>query len=53
MLTIRLGDSYWKGTPGQVVRWAKQECYNDLMRRRQQAARNLLMSIGVSPSALV
>ena len=53
MLTIRLGDSYWKGTPLQVVKWAKEECCNEFMRNRQQAAKNYLLSIGVAPSALV
>jgi hypothetical protein len=50
--TIRDGQSYYIGTARDIVKWSKQECYNEVMRHRQDAARRWLMS-GEGHEALV
>ena len=52
-IKVRNGNSYWCGTPAEIVKWAQETCYNEVMRMRQAAARMYLVGIGVSPSALV
>jgi hypothetical protein len=52
-IKIRNGNSYWSGTPAELVKWATGPCYNEVMRMRQAAAREYLVGIGFPPSALV
>ena len=42
--TIRLGNSNWRGTFSQIVRWSKEECYNEFQENRQSAAKLWLLS---------
>ena len=41
-IKIRNGNSYWTGTLPQIIKWGKETCYNDLMKRRQKAANDYL-----------
>lgn len=47
-LTIRHENSYWYGTLHQIVKWAKEDCYNSYMRNRQLAAQKFLVDMGLS-----
>lgn len=46
-IKIYLGNSYWKGTLAEIVRWATGPAYNDMMKQRKQAAIKYLEGAGL------
>ena len=41
-IRIRNGNSNWVGSLDEVLKWARETCFNDFQRRRQEAARKWL-----------
>ena len=46
-IKLCLGNSYWKGTLSEIVRWVTGPVYNDMMKQRKQAAIKYLEGAGL------
>jgi hypothetical protein len=47
-IKIRNGNSYWSGTPAELVKWATGPCYNEVMRIAAGGSEGVLSRYWVS-----
>ena len=52
MHKIRWENSYWTATLEDIVKWARNPAYNEVMRQRKEAAKAYLTDAGIKSALL-